>query len=192
MENNLKIKYSNLFVLDTPFNKNDLLIPMILIFYNYQYFEEISFDIFDSFKKENYAFIIDDLTTIFDLKQLLNNYSSKKLNRESNFFVSFENNFDINSYNDSMFHFGLIVKEFNAKIQVKVAYNSKRYSELSIKGVINNLEYLCEMSFSNERRISEISVLSEIEYSRVKKFFKSKNNNEKKIPIKKKNIDSII
>ena len=172
MENNLKIKYSNLFVLDTPFNKNDLLIPIILIFYNYQYFEEISFDVFDSFKKENYALIIDNLTTIFDLKQLLNNYSSEKLNRESNFFVSFENNFDINSYNDSMFHFGLIVKEFNAKIQVKVVYNSKRYSELSIKGVINNLKYLCEMSFSNEIRISEISVLSEIEYSRVKKFFK--------------------
>lgn len=183
MENNLKIKYSNLFVLDTPFNKNDLLIPIILIFYNYQYFEEISFDVFDSFKKENYALIIDNLTTIFDLKQLLNNYSSEKLNRESNFFVSFENNFDINSYNDSMFHFGLIVKEFNAKIQVKVVYNSKRYSELSIKGVINNLKYLCEMSFSNEIRISEISVLSAIEYSRVKKFFKSKNNIEAPISL---------
>ena len=78
MENNLKIKYSNLFVLDTPFNKNDLLIPIILIFYNYQYFEEISFDVFDSFKKENYSLIIDNLTTIFDLKQLLNNYSSEK------------------------------------------------------------------------------------------------------------------
>lgn len=67
MENNLKVKYSNFFELNIPFNKNELLIQMILIFYNYQYFEEISFDIFDNLKKESYDFVINNLTTIFDL-----------------------------------------------------------------------------------------------------------------------------
>ena len=183
MENNLKVKYSNFFELNIPFNKNELLIQMILIFYNYQYFEEISFDIFDNLKKESYDFVINNLTTIFDLNQLLNGYSNRKLDKESSFFVSFGDNFDIDNYSNSSFHFGLVVKEFDKKSQVKVVYNSKRYSDLSIKGLINNLKYLCEISFSNERKISEINILSEKEYSRVKKFFKSKKNIENPIPL---------
>lgn len=179
MENNLKVKYSNFFELNIPFNKNELLIQMILIFYNYQYFEEISFDIFDNLKKESYDFVINNLTTIFDLNQLLNDYSNRKLDKESSFFVSFGDNFDIDNYSNSSFHFGLVVKEFDKKSQVKVVYNSKRYSDLSIKGLINNLKYLCEISFSNERKISEINILSEKEYSRVKKFFKSKKKYRK-------------
>lgn len=178
MEDNLKIMHSNLFELSIPFNKDEFLIRSILIFYNYQYFGEVSFDIFDGSMKKSYNIVIDDFTTLLDLKKLLNGYSNRKLNNKSNFFISFKDNLDIDNYNESIFEFGLIIKEDHGKNQIKVVYNSKRYSDLSIQGMINNLEYLCKLTFSNKRKISEINILSIKEYSRVKKFFKSKNNIE--------------